>query len=216
MDKDFQNLQKIWDYMTYSNSLEKADLIIAFGSRDLSVAERATKIYQQGYADKILFSGGLGKDTKNIWQKSEAELFADVAIKNNVPKEAILIEKKSSNTGENIAFTRQLIKDKNLNVKKAIIVHQPNMNRRIFAALKKQWPELELVIASADCSLKEYIDNLTKLGLTKQQIYSNMVGDLQRMKVYSELGYQIEQEIPNQVWQACQELVEAGYTEYLI
>ncbi len=216
MDKDFQNLQKIWDYMTYSNPLEKADLIIAFGSRDLSVAKRAAQIYHQGYADKILFSGGFGKGTKDIWQRSEAEKFAEIAIKTGVPKEAILIENKSTNTGENIIFSKQLLKDKNVNVKKAIIVHQPNMNRRIFAALKKQWPELEIIIAPVDVSLNEYINKLKRFGLTKKQIYSNMVGDLERIKMYAEQGYQIEQQIPDRVWQAYEELVDAGYTEYLI
>lgn len=43
-----------------------------------------------------------------------------------------------------------------------------------------------------------------------------MVGDLQRIKIYPSLGYQIYQEIPDQVWAAYEELVARGYTEHLI
>jgi hypothetical protein len=43
-----------------------------------------------------------------------------------------------------------------------------------------------------------------------------MVGDLQRIKIYPDLGYQIAQEIPDEVWRAFEELVRAGYDKYLI
>ena len=43
-----------------------------------------------------------------------------------------------------------------------------------------------------------------------------MVGDLQRIKLYPALGYQIAQEIPDDVWSAFEELVRAGYDKYLM
>jgi hypothetical protein len=43
-----------------------------------------------------------------------------------------------------------------------------------------------------------------------------MVGDLQRLRVYPEKGFQIPQEIPADVWAAYEELVRAGYDKYLI
>jgi hypothetical protein len=43
-----------------------------------------------------------------------------------------------------------------------------------------------------------------------------MVGDLQRIKIYPAHGFQIEQEIPEPVWQAFEVLVRAGYDKYLI
>ncbi len=216
MDKDLKNLQKIWDYITYSNPLEKADLIIAFGCMDLSIADRAVKIYKQVFADKILFSGGFGKDTGRLWNKTEAEVFAEIAIKAGVPKSAIILEDKSTNTGENIKFTRQLVEQNNLKVSKVIVIHQPCMGRRIFAALKKQWPELDFIVAPVDCNLSEYVDRMAKLNVRKESVYSIMVGDLQRIKIFAKKGYQIEQKIPDEVWQAYEELVKAGYTQYLI
>ena len=43
-----------------------------------------------------------------------------------------------------------------------------------------------------------------------------MVGDLQRIRVYATKGYQIAQEIPDDVWQAFEELVQAGYVRHLV
>jgi hypothetical protein len=43
-----------------------------------------------------------------------------------------------------------------------------------------------------------------------------MVGDLQRIRVYAEKGYQIYQEIPDDVWAAYEELVRAGYNQHLV
>ena len=42
-----------------------------------------------------------------------------------------------------------------------------------------------------------------------------MVGDLQRIKVYAETGFQIPQEIPADVWSAYDELVALGYDQRL-
>ena len=43
-----------------------------------------------------------------------------------------------------------------------------------------------------------------------------MVGDLQRIREYPKLGYQIEQEIPAKVWRAYEKLGAAGYDKHLI
>ncbi len=43
-----------------------------------------------------------------------------------------------------------------------------------------------------------------------------MVGDLQRIREYPKLGFQIEQEIPSDVWEAWGGLVELGYTKYYL
>lgn len=43
-----------------------------------------------------------------------------------------------------------------------------------------------------------------------------MVGDLQRIKEYPKLGYQIEQDIPAKVWKSYQKLVAIGYTKHLM
>jgi len=43
-----------------------------------------------------------------------------------------------------------------------------------------------------------------------------LVGDLQRIKEYPKQGFQIEQDMPDEVWAAYEYLVAEGYTNRLI
>src|SRR3989338_5227466 len=127
----------IWDYHHLNHKLEKADCIFVLGSHDTRVAEYAADLFLKGFSPYIIFSGGLGSLTKDIFQKPEADIFAEIAIKRGVPPEKILIENKSSNTGENVEFTKKLLDEKGLNFNSFILVQKPYMERRTFATFKK-------------------------------------------------------------------------------
>jgi len=47
-------------------------------------------------------------------------------------------------------------------------------------------------------------------------VISIMVGDLQRIRLYPAKGFQIHQDIPDEVWQAFEALVAAGYDRHLV
>src|SRR3954467_5340330 len=94
--------KKLWDYHHMDHALEKADCILVLGSHDLRVAERAAQLYLEGWAPLIIFSGGLGNFTKEMWTETEADKFAAIAMKMGVSKKSVLVENKSTSTGENI------------------------------------------------------------------------------------------------------------------
>jgi hypothetical protein len=50
----------------------------------------------------------------------------------------------------------------------------------------------------------------------REHVINMMVGGLQRIAEYPKKGFQIEQEIPGDVWDAYHTLVAAGYTKQLI
>ena len=113
--KETVKLAKIlWDYHQLNQKLEKTDCILVLGSHDLRVAERGAELYLLNWAPIIIFSGGLGNFTKEIWDEAEADKFAAIAMKMGVPRDKIIIENKSTNTGENIQFTKKILKDKGL------------------------------------------------------------------------------------------------------
>nr|WP_235822781.1 YdcF family protein [Cytobacillus massiliigabonensis] len=60
----------------------------------------AISLYENGYVDKIIFTGGKGKGGKF----AESEVARDYAIKNNVRAEDILIETNSAITEENLKY----------------------------------------------------------------------------------------------------------------
>lgn len=43
-----------------------------------------------------------------------------------------------------------------------------------------------------------------------------MLGDLQRIKVYPAKGFQIEQHIPDEVWQSYEKLVNSGFDSHIM
>ena len=204
--------KELWDYHHMYHTLEKADCILVLGSHDLRVAERAAQLYLEGWSPIIIFSGGLGNFTKEMWTETEADQFAAIAIDMGVPKEAILIENKSTNTGENILFTQQLLAQKNLDPQSFIVVQKPYMERRSYATFKKHWPNKKLIVTSPQISFEAYPTEEIPL----ERVIHIMVGDLQRIKFYPEKGFQVFQEIPADVWQAYEQLVQAGFDKHLM
>ena len=90
------------------------------------------------------------------------------------------------------------------------------MERRSYATFRKFWPEKELIVTSPQVSFQSYLSEYANRSLSVEDVISIMVGDLQRIKLYPSRGFQIEQEIPDEVWTAFELLVRAGYDKYLI
>jgi uncharacterized SAM-binding protein YcdF (DUF218 family) len=196
--------QQLWDYHHMQHTLQPSDCIFVLGSHDLRVADRGAELYLQGWAPVLIFSGGLGNVTKDIWTESEADQFARIAINKGVPPEAILVENKSTNTGETILFTHQLLK--------VIVVQKPYMERRSYATFKKHWPDKQLLVTSPQISFADY----PTADISIERVINIMTGDLQRIRIYPQKGFQVYQEIPEHIWQAYEQLVAAGFDKHLV
>jgi uncharacterized SAM-binding protein YcdF (DUF218 family) len=207
-----QLAQTIWDYHHLHHTLKPSDLILALGSNDVRVAEYAADLYLQGFAPLLMFSGNVGALTKEQFTKPEAEVFADIARNKGVPDEMILSEPESTNTGENIAFSRRVLAARGLAPSRIILVQKPYMERRAFATFRQRWPEKEVLVTSPPIPFFEYFNEL----LPRDKVINIMVGDLQRIKFYPSLGFQIAQEIPDAVWEAYEQLVALGYDKHLM
>lgn len=202
----------IWDYHHLHHRLQPADLILALGSNDTRVADRAAELYLAGWAGTLIFSGGAGALTRDRFDRPEAEIFADIARDRGVPARAILIEPHSTNTGGNIVFSRRLLAERGIEPNRIILVQKPYMERRAYATFKKIWPEPELIVTSPEISFENY----PTADLPFDLVVNIMVGDLQRIRLYPGLGFQIEQEIPDDVWEAGQKLIALGYNRHLV
>lgn len=204
--------QIIWNYHLLRHPLEKSDCILVLGSNDPRVAQRGAELFLAGWAPLLVCSGNVGALTAGLYGKPEAEYFADVAISMGVPRDRILIENKSLNTGENIQNTRELLEKAGLNPQSFIVVQKPYMERRAYATFKKFWPEKKIIVTSPQLSYSAY----PFPELPRERVINIIVGDLQRIKLYPSKGFQIEQPIPAPVWEAYEQLVSLGFTEHLI
>ena len=208
--------EHVWRYHQLNHQLTSADVILVLCSHDKAVAERGAQLFLEGWAPLLIFSGGLGSITSRLWHEPEADQFAAIAIGMGVPQASILIENNSTNTGQNVLFTKQLLAEKHLDPRIFILVQKPYMERRSYATFRKLWPEKEVVVTSPQVSLDEYLRRYSNRALSSDDVVSIMVGDLQRIRLYPDRGFQIPQDIPNEVWEAFEELVAAGYYKHLI
>jgi uncharacterized SAM-binding protein YcdF (DUF218 family) len=204
--------QQLWDYHHMGHEPEKSDCIFVLGSHDLRVANRGAELYLQGWAPVLIFSGGLGNVTKGIWTETEANRFAAIAREMGVPAEAILIENRSSNTGENITFTQQLLQERGLDPASFLVVQKPYMERRSYATFKKHWPDKKLLVTSPQIPFLQYAND----EIPMERVINIMTGDLQRIRIYPEKGFQIYQEIPDPIWEAYERLVALGFDKHLV
>lgn len=208
--EDIKEIQILWDYMKMNHKIKHSDCVIGLGTMDTNVANIASELYLNGYANKIIFSGGLGKITYKLQNETEAEKFTKIAVSKGVPREDIYLEKESTNTGDNFRFSKRLIEKEKLNIKSCIVVCKPYDEKRAYASFKKIMPEYEVIICSENISCEEYYKR------NGNEWISVLVGDIQRMKLFYEKGWQIKMEIPQKVWDAYEILVKKGYDKFVL
>ena len=209
------HLQVIWDYLCLHQQPAKADVIVGFGNFNTDIARRAAELYHQGFAPKILFTGGLGRNTEGLLPEPEAVRFAKVAMECGVPECDIILEDKSTNTKENILFTRDKLRELGLPHDHILGVHQPFMERRIASAMGVYWPEQNFSVTCPQVTIPEYLRRAQEQGISENASISVIVGDFQRIELYAKLGYQLPQEIPDEAWDAFHALVALGYDKQL-
>jgi len=207
-----------------------ADAIFCLCSLDTRVANRAAELFLSGQQSGpsldegskykyLIFSGGSGKLTEARFDKPEAEVFASIARDMGVPDDNIIVEPSSTNTGENVRFTWALLQilgvDPEL-ITSLVLVQKPYMERRTYATFMKQWPnvaagKVDIAVTSPQLEWDEYPDAENPRDL----VISIAVGDLVRIRDYPTKGFQIHQDIPEEVWDAGQRLVSAGFDKHL-
>ena len=206
----------VWRYHQLNQPLSKSDVIVVLCSHDTVVAERGAQLFLEGWAPLLVFSGGLGGITRLLWQDPEADRFARIAVEMGVPQDRILIENRSTNTGENVQFTRRLLEERAIDPESLILVQKPYMERRTFATFHKVWPGKKITVTSPQLPMDDYLHRYSNDALSPDDVISIMVGDLQRIRDYPARGFQIAQEIPDDVREAYEQLVRAGYDRHLM
>ncbi len=204
----------ILEYMKMNMPVRKAELLVGLGVSDGRVAEHTAQLFLDGLGDMIVFTGGFGKITNHNQALTEAERFRDIALSKGVPNDKILLEKQAANSGQNIVLVQELLNGRRMNPTSVTFISKPYMERRIWATCKKQWSNKDTKIAVTSPNIT-YEDHFNE-EIPKDMFINLMVGDLQRIKEYPKQGFQIPQEIPDTVWNAYEELIKLGYTDYVM
>ncbi len=197
----------LWDFHCVYDGLANSDVIIGLGSYDIRVATHCAKLFEDGLADRVIFTGSSGNWTSELFPKGEAQAFMEQALLEGVPEGAIQLETRATNIGENIRFSAEM----SPNATRTIFVTKPQTQLRCKATAQKQWRKVEaLVTAPATPFQAQPLPHHDKHALICE-----MVGDFARMEDYSRKGFQVEVEIPEVTRAAFRTLVAAGYVDHL-
>jgi uncharacterized SAM-binding protein YcdF (DUF218 family) len=211
-DQDRVDVETLWNYHVLDSGNVKADFLMVLGSHDLRVAEHAARIYCDGAAPWIVVAGGSGKVTQVEWNKPEAEVYAERMISLGVPSGRIVIERKSTNTGDNFSFSKDIVSRAGIVALSGIVVCKPYMARRALATAGKRWSEVAWSTRPPRVELWNYPTVDTPL----ERMINLMVGDLQRLDLYAVKGFQVPVVIPETVRESYRRLVGRGYDKFVI
>ncbi|WP_208754105.1 YdcF family protein [Streptomyces bauhiniae] len=211
-EHQWQQAARIWDYHQMHHQPRPVDVAIGLGSHDLGVATHTAGLYHAGLFPTLVFTGGNSPTTVGVFPRGEALHFREHAVGLGVPTEAILPEPNAANTGQNITLSREVLAAAGITPSTVMLICKPYMERRSYATARKLWPGIEFLCASEPLQFDDYLKSIGDEKL----VLDMLVGDLQRITEYPKLGFAIEQEIPEDVRDAYESLIRAGFTSRLI
>jgi len=188
------------------------DLIVGLGSYQPAVADHCARLYHDGLAPFVVFTGGFGNWTRGVLAQTEAEMFRDRALAAGVSEEAILLEPEAANLGENATRTRRLIEARGLQAERVAVVTKRNTTRRARLTFRRAWPGIRTICDGPAMAWSEQAVD----PLAPEDVVDEMVGDIQRILLYPKLGHQAPDDIPDDVLVSYRALVGAGFDRHLI
>lgn len=134
-------LEKVTNYLGNEDQPKESNIILVFGSSDLSRIEKGVDFWKQGIAPLIVITGGQPyyKEEK----VPEAVVFARHAVKLGVPKDQIIVEPNSINIPDNVKTVLNLMDNMKLDYtsKGVTTVSAWFTNQRVWSHLMKLSPE---------------------------------------------------------------------------
>lgn len=205
--------KKLYEFLSETEDVAvQADIILVAGSHDLRVPEHAARLFLKGVAPTVICSGGFGKITDGLWSVPEGDVFAARCIACGVPEDHILVEREAKNTGDNFTLSRKLCSHIGLHPQTGVIVCKPYMAKRAWATGSKQWQEVQWQVRVPKIPFEAYWADEESM----EREINLMTGDLQRLTVYAEKGFQVPVDVPEPIWAAYERLVKDGYDRFVI
>lgn len=180
------NTKEITDYIFLENNDPTGDIGFIFGTWIAwkPSVEKAAELYKNGFVSKLIVSGGLNQKSDIV----EGEFMAKELEKLGVPKNDILIENKSTNTLENVVFSKEII-EREIgfeNIKTVVGIVKNYHSRRALMTLRKHLPNGVILKASPYHSPNDLFrkDNWYKTNSGTQKINE----EINKIKQYLDKG----------------------------
>ncbi|MGN1328083.1 MAG: YdcF family protein [Eubacterium sp.] len=174
------DINDITNYIFVSDEPCEVDAIFIVGGSLPNAAELAAKLYKDGYSENIIIGGkySIKRDSFPLPEyETEFDFYKDILIKNGVTETDIYGESRSEYTKQNAEFARQVVDEKKLNIKSAIIVCKSFHARRCLLFYQLYFPNVDFKVVTFD-GFNVSKDNWYKTDYGKQRVF----GELKRIK----------------------------------
>ena len=204
--------QEIFDYLAATDALvvTVCDAVIGFGVFDLKLPRFCGELYVAGHAKRIIFTGGIGGGSADLAEPEADAWYAELRrVYPQIPREHVILENRSTNTGENIRFTAELLARKHPDlsfgggIKTVIVVASPSRLRRVRLTLKQMQPQLQIFGQHTGASFAEEHALYESKGINFAQ---HLVGELDRIVDYAARGWIFPEPLPPPIAAAHQKL----------
>ena len=155
-------IRAVTEFIYVEDPPEKADVIFVPGSRKIEHALRAAELYRAGYAPFVLPSGrytikrgyflDLPEPLKSEYPGSyetEWAFLREVLLRHGVPDHAILREDQATYTWENAQLSRDVLKDRGIDCRTAILACHAFHARRALLYYQAAMPDTRFIVCPA-------------------------------------------------------------------
>ncbi|MBO1299185.1 MULTISPECIES: YdcF family protein [unclassified Enterococcus] len=213
----------------------KAPMLILAGNCLPVLADEAAKAYLNQQIDQIVLVGGIGHATKYLYRNfekqgydfepglSESELCAKYLIeKYQLPEEAMLLETKSTNSGENALFSYELLSKLGSLPERILLMNDPTLQRRTKATFEKEWGKTSVDFYNYVPILPQVTESTKGFSFSDQRLndlwpadyfQALVLGEMVRLKDDAQgygpngKGFIGHVDIPDEVWSAYLRLI---------
>jgi uncharacterized SAM-binding protein YcdF (DUF218 family) len=179
------------------------DAILGFGVFDLRLPVFCGELFQQGAAPRIIFTGGVGAGSgRLVAPEAEAWRAALRQAYPAIPDSAVILEPRSTNTAENIAFTSALLARDfpdlafGRGLRRVIVVASPSRLRRVRLTLAHLQPNLTVIRRLPPVSLES---EWAAYGLQGIDYIAHLAGELDRLVDYPAKGWIAAEPLPPEI-----------------
>jgi hypothetical protein len=205
----------VFSYLSETDPLGDCpyDAVMGFGMFDLSLPRYCGELYARRQVKRVIFTGGIGAGTGNLGGP-EADVWRAELERSHPGIRAadIITENRSTNTGENVAFTTRLLERERpglafgVGIGRVIVVASPTRLRRVWLTLRRQQPALDLCRQRPPVTLAADRACYAAQGL---DLVSHMLGELERIEQYPTRGWIAPEPLPTTVV-AAREILRLG------
>ncbi|WP_025885358.1 YdcF family protein [Asaia prunellae] len=175
----------------------RIDLICLAGNGVLACVDHAARLARH-HGCLLLITGGVGHSTAPLMAAlatrlncalstlaglSEAELVARLIIADAlVAPDQIILETRSTNTGENAAFTRDTLDERGLTPHNVVLIQDPLLQRRTEATFRHVWRDTQTRFFSSPPFVPRLGDTQTTEAWADERYLSLLLGEIPRLR----------------------------------